>query len=410
MKIGLFTDFYAPHTGGVESAVAAHAAALRARGHTVTIVCPGNLKQKQAASGEVRLESHHYKPVAKHHPLVLPTKANQRIVDKLDFDVVHVHTEHAAAFLGVWYARRHRVPVFETKHTDNVAWVQLNRPAALLRVDAFTLDRWTTRWSRHLGLTARPKLRFTDEPAFARHSWRHMLLLTPYMTATLGPSKYLLDQARKHYPAGHYIVLQNGIDTGRFTPEYEAADQPVRILWVARTSAEKRPLQFLQAISLLASKTEVPFVVDLIGAGNQDAQIRQYVAKHNLANVRLHGSLLRDEVLPFFNHADIFAFTSYHFDTQGLVVAEALSAGAAVMLCDERVMPPDAGRIADGLRLSASPSAHDMAATLGTMLRKKTAAAAPLRGFAAATYSLDVLGERLEEIYRTPKSLRTRRS
>lgn len=400
MKIGLFTDFYLPHTGGVETAVMNTAAALRAAGHEVTIVCPENPAQKTPVPGELRL-ARYRNVIPNEHPVVLPSRKNRHTLMTVDFDVVHAHTEHGAGMLAAWYAIQKDVPFFETVHTHNIAWVNYNYGPVTSRFTSQFINTWTRGWTRRLGITLRPKLRFSKkEPRYERLLWHQMTLLLPYANKVFIPSSHLLKETKAHYPTASYQLLPNAVDTSRFKPQYDA-DEPVRILWVARAWAEKRPLEFLQAIMELQKLTDTPFRVDMVGFGRLLSKMKDFVKKHKLENVRLHGSVPPEKVRGYYAKADIFAITSVGFDNQPVVLAEAMASGLRTLLCD----PNLADQVADEARCLTDPSPKAMAKGLKSILQKKTEASAqPICDFAETTYSLPVLAKRLEKAYQAART------
>lgn len=397
MKIGLFTDFYLPHQGGVETAVLSHAQALRGRGHEVTVVCAKYKGHPQDEPGTLRLSG--INPRHPHlHPIVKISVKNKAAVDAQTFDIVHIHTDGAIGHLGAWYARKRNVPLIQTIHTNDMGWARDNyaRPMKYLLSGSVRLQSgWQ---AARLGV--RRSRRLAKRADYLYNHWllKKIFASSRFAKTIIVPSAHFMEELREFHPSGNYAVVPNGVDVGAFEPQFEDAAKPVRILWIGRASAEKRPLAFLEAIRLLEQRKTPSIHVDMIGTGPEFNIMRKFVRQNNLACVTLRGGVPYDTVKSFWSKADVFALTSHHLDNQPMVLVEAAASGVPVVLSDKRLL----NQIAPGgYFLAPSPTALSIAEALDKSLHKKNPqTAAPIIEFAKATYSLEVLAKNLEKIYK----------
>ena len=168
-------------------------------------------------------------------------------------------------------------------------------------------------------------------------------------------------------------------------------------MWISRAAPEKRPTLFLRALIKLRELTDQQFEADIIGSGPELTAMRRFVVKHNMHNVRIHGGMPPEHTVNFYKTADVFVLTSYRFDNQPMVLAEAMAAGLPVVLCDDLLV----GQIALGASHLADPKADSLAAQLHKVMCKKTPVdAKPIVGFARDTYGLEVLADKLERAYK----------
>jgi glycosyltransferase involved in cell wall biosynthesis len=136
------------------------------------------------------------------------------------------------------------------------------------------------------------------------------------------------------WPAERTLAIPNGIDVARFAtvPDLQASDEPLRVGCIARLSPEKGVDVLLQAVEKLPGVR-----VDLVGTGPQDAEIRAKVASLNLqrppeAQITLQAPGL--DVVSFYQQIDVLVLPARDHDPYGLVVAEAMAAGRAVIVTD----------------------------------------------------------------------------
>lgn len=399
MRIGLFTDFYLPHLGGVETAVTNYARALKLRGHEAVIVCPDYLGHYDPDHNIIRLKSRHF--LVNEHPQVLLIKQNKDLLAKQQFDIVHTHTEGTAGLLGAWYAKQHHVPLFQTFHNIAGVWWKMNRTLPITYIDTWFMRKWFLRQAKQLGLGA--PFQLAQKPSSCWEAWiyRRVLQTAPYAHRLLVPSKHFMDELSTYYPSKKYIVLPNAVDLEEYKPIPPTKTMPINILWVSRSTREKRPLIFLEAIRLLKQKTTSVFTVDMIGEGSELSATRRFIDTHKLSNVTIHGGLPANQVREFYNHADVFALSSHGFDNQPMVIAEASAAGLPIVLSDERL----ADQVyASGCFVAKDASAAALAEALLASLHHKTAKSTkPIRQFAVENYGLDVLAKRLEALYNDSK-------
>ncbi|MCP3423041.1 glycosyltransferase family 4 protein [Nocardioides pinisoli] len=137
----------------------------------------------------------------------------------------------------------------------------------------------------------------------------------------------------------------------------------VRLLHVGRTIRTKGLRDVIRALDQLR---DLDVTLDVVGDGNDRSACEELTTALGLgARVRFHGSLPREQVIGFYERADVFVFPSYR-EPGGNVALEAMAAGLPVVVCARG--GPGANVDDDcGFRLRAeSPTqlAEDVAAAL----------------------------------------------
>jgi 1,2-diacylglycerol 3-alpha-glucosyltransferase len=133
---------------------------------------------------------------------------------------------------------------------------------------------------------------------------------------------------------------------------------------LGRLAAEKSPMDVLDALAL-ADDPRLHLV--MVGGGPSEDELRRRAAAPDVAGrAWLTGGLPRPDALATIAGADLFMFTS-RTETQGLVLAEALSAGLPAVAIDGPGVRDSVRDGVDGLVVAAKP-ADGRAGRLATAL------------------------------------------
>jgi glycosyltransferase involved in cell wall biosynthesis len=124
-------------------------------------------------------------------------------------------------------------------------------------------------------------------------------------------------------------VIYRGIDMERFY--FERSDllrRPVVLLSVGYLNAIKDPGTLLHAFSEIQEHVDCTLIV--IGKDYTNGSIEALIRKLNIAGkVKLEGFVSHDRIHEYFRKADVLLHTS-RYESQGMVVAEALASGTLV--------------------------------------------------------------------------------
>lgn len=112
---------------------------------------------------------------------------------------------------------------------------------------------------------------------------------------------------------------------------HKADDGKVHLLWVGRFLKLKHP-DYSIRIAKKLKEQGVKFVLDIIGSGVEEENMRQLIAGYNLeGDVVMHGAMKPSEVRAYMEQADIYMFTSDFNEGWGAVLGEAMTSGCAVV-------------------------------------------------------------------------------
>jgi 1,2-diacylglycerol 3-alpha-glucosyltransferase len=330
-RVGVFTEVYRPVRNGVVTSVEMLERGLRERGHEVVCVTPALPGADAGEAGVVRLRSLPL-PTRTPYRLTLPRLSRTQRAMLENVAIVHAHSPFVTGWMAVALARRLRVPLVFTYHT------QLEQYAHYV-----PFERTATKFAI---------AKLTRSYANAASA---VIVPTPSMEAHL----------RELGVRVRIEVVPSGIDVARFSAgcaredvraQLGARADDALILCVGRLGREKNLELALAAFARLDGPAHLAF----IGDGVERAALERLAERVAPGRVRFLGEQPREMLPDLYASADALLFTSAS-ETQGLVLVESLAAGLAVVAVDTpqgrevlggaaRLCAPDAPSLAQGLR------------------------------------------------------------
>jgi 1,2-diacylglycerol 3-alpha-glucosyltransferase len=321
MKIGIFTETYIPNTDGVVTSILSFQRELESRGHDVYIFAPG----KDDSDG---LTTFWYKSTSiKTYPefpiAAYPSIGRSRslkLVRENSIEIIHLQSPGLMGYRGIRSAKRLGIPAVITYHTSLTELAGYLPP-----VKKF------------------PKLDGPIRPLI----WKASAWFFYQCEAVIAPSEAIRNEILENCGkrVKKIFVVPTGVDVQRFS---DANGEEVRekhglgkkkvILHVGRVVREKRLETIISAAPhVLKYAPDAMFVV--VGKGPAMTEYKQLVEEKGLSANFIFTGYVPDEDLPkYYAAADAFAIAS-DFETQGLVVLEAMAAGKPVIAANARALP-----------------------------------------------------------------------
>lgn len=132
--------------------------------------------------------------------------------------------------------------------------------------------------------------------------------------------------SNRRFKWGHFIEVAR--PEGR---KHKVDDGRLHLLWAGRFLELKHPDYPIRIANTLKQQ-EVPFVLDIIGSGEQEQKMRSLISNFKLGNsVVMHGTMKPTEVRGYMEKADIYMFTSDFNEGWGAVLGESMVSGCAVV-------------------------------------------------------------------------------
>lgn len=304
LRIGLFTDTYAPQVNGVSISLQLISEGLQKRGHQVTIFAPKFPGYEDNQPGVVRLPSLKYLNDPPIYVAVLGTPRSTWSLSRKHFDVLHAHSPLTVGLLAYLTASTKNLPLIYTYHTsitDYTHYLKVIGGTGVIRHAA----RWFSATSTNLGHQI-----VVPSPKFYR---------------------LLLEQKVKK----PIRVIPNGIDLSNFKTAKNpgsfrqrlglSADAPI-LLSVGRVDPEKRLDFLIDAFVRIADRVPEAHLV-FAGDGSSRKKLEEQAAATKVKE-RIHflGMLNRSELPNLLHDATVFLSASTT-EVHPISVIEAIASG-----------------------------------------------------------------------------------
>jgi len=296
VKIGLVSPYVYPLPGGVTQHVRYLYENLRLRGHDVRILTSSHGLQRGSEGDVIRLGKGFSMPSNGSVGTITlsPRYVSQarELLDHERFDVLHFH-EPFVPFLSLVLLRESQSVNIGTFHAYGG-------------------------WSPAYEFGSRAMGGYADR----LHG----------RIAVSAAARHFID---RYFP-GDYKVIPNGVDAERFRRSVPLArwqDGTRNLLFVGRFEPRKGLLDLLKAYRVLR-KTGCHCRLLVVGGGPQEREARRYVATRRLVGVEFLGRVSDDEKTQLFRTADVFVAPATGRESFGIVLLEAMAAGAPIVASD----------------------------------------------------------------------------
>jgi len=296
VKIGLVSPYVYPLPGGVTQHVRFLYENLRLRGHDVRIITSSHGLQRSSEGDVIRLGKGFSMPANGSMGTVTVSprfiSQVQDVLARERFDLLHFH-EPFVPFLSLVVLRESTSVNIGTFHAYGG-------------------------WS--------PSYEFGSRALRGYAGRLHGRI------AVSAAARHFID---RYFP-GDYKVIPNGVDVeryGRAVPVARWQDGTPNILFVGRFEPRKGVLEMLKAFRQVR-RDGVEARLLLVGGGPQEREARRYVATRRMGGVEFLGRVSDDEKVQLFRTADVYCSPATGRESFGIVLLEAMAAGAPIVASD----------------------------------------------------------------------------
>lgn len=304
---------------------------LTKSGHEVFVFAP-NYRRRQALAAADEKKVFRFPSVglgkdASNYALALPfTPAIDAVVKNSNFDLIHSQHPYWIGQTAMWYARRLKIPLVFTYHTLYEEY------SHYVPVVPQTLLKW------YLKKSSLEYALKSDVIIAPSQSVKTMLeeRVAEYLS-----SMHIVSVLKKEKQNIHIRVVPSGIDVEKFKnadgasirEKYNFKKGDKILLCVCRLAAEKNLDFLVKSLAPLLKKDDHIYLM-LVGHGPYKENLIALARELSLTDkIKFIGLVPNDKIASYYKAADIFVYASIT-ETQGLIVAEALSAGLPVVAVD----------------------------------------------------------------------------
>lgn len=317
MRIGLFSDTYAPYISGVCTSIVTLKKSLERLGHEVYVVTIGSgnkhsYDEKEKVLRVIGIDSGIYKDVK--FSTIYPLYALKKI-RKWNLDVIHSQTEGSIGTFSRIISKQYDIPLVHTYHTMYEDYMYLVTKG------------------------------YFDKPAKKLLEYLTTFYCDKMVSELIVPSKKTYDLFKNKYGVKRDIhIIPTGIETDKFKKsnfdikkinelreENGINKDDFVLLVVSRISSEKN-LEFLIANQKSINKINKNIKLVIIGDGPKLNDLKKKALKNE--NIIFIGKVPWEQIAMYYQIGDIFV-TASKTETQGLTVNEALASSLPVVCIDD---------------------------------------------------------------------------
>jgi 1,2-diacylglycerol 3-alpha-glucosyltransferase len=314
LKIAFYTDTYLPAVDGVVTSIINSREELTRRGHEIYIFTSGD----RSARPIVEIEKNvfavpgvKFKKYPQYRLAIFPFLSSVKL-NEIKPDIIHSHTPFMMGLSALLLAKINRIPIVGTFHT--------------FFTDKKVLDEYGT--NNEFG-----------KKMMIKYSWPYARFFYTKCNRVIAPSHVTMGVLSKH-GIENTVVVPNSVDLKKFNPSVSGEKLREKLLngkdgkivmYLGRMSKEKRIDVILRAAKRLQGRN-IKFV--FVGSGPSLNHYTSMAARYGLGESTHFTGFVESSMLPkYYAASDVFC-TASTFETQGVVLLEAMALGKPVVGAD----------------------------------------------------------------------------
>lgn len=333
MRIVFITNNYTPYSGGVVSSINALVPELQRLGHQVFIITLDFLGQHHKDPDNVFRVPCPIKFKYRTNYMAVPWRMNhqiEKLIKELKPDIIHSHHPWLLGSAARNISKKFKIPIVFTYHTlyDHYAYY-LPVPQVI----------------------SRPIINYRVKKYCAA------------VDGIIAPSRAVQERIKSYGISTPCMVIPSPL-----SPEFinqprvikaKKTESPCKLLVVSRLVKEKNLPIIFDAFAQLIQNHPRNFTLTVVGYGAYAPYLKNYA--YNFLKLPQELVIFLDkkskhDLIPLYHAADLFLFSSLS-DTQGLVLAEAMSCGTPVVALDG---PGQRDIVKSGINGFLVSDAHEM--------------------------------------------------
>ncbi len=305
MRIAVFTNCYLPLVNGVVGAVNLLRKGFIGQGHEVDIFAPKFDDYVDEEPGVYRYPAVDLTRKVK-YPVAVPYSPKlSKVLENLDFDIIHSHHPFVLGPLALKLARSRKAPIVYTFHTQYDQYTHyVPLPSAL--VSWFSKNQ-VRRFAQSVSQITTPA--DTARQILLEYGVTNDIKVIPNPTDLTKFQTANSDQVKKEYHLSKEKVLIN----------------------IGRVAPEKNLGLLLQSFRLILEKAPEPVKLMIVGDGPALNGLKQLAAELGIAEAVIFTGMVNPAQIPnYLAAADLFVMTS-KTEVKPLAQLEALAAGVPIV-------------------------------------------------------------------------------
>lgn len=307
LTIGLFIDTYYPMVDGVISVVDNYAKRLKKYANVIVFApkCAGKeFDDTKLGYKVVRCKSLKLQIIDYSLPLPKLDKEFKKKIEESNLDIVHIHSPFAVGKMGIDYAKKHKIPVVATMHSQ-------------FRKDFYRAVK-SKILAKILTKVVIKQFNRCDE-CWAVNKEVARIFKEDYKYKTMPK---VMNNATEMLPVENEKEAKEYINK-----KYDIKDDEKVFLFVGRINKLKNIFFIIDSLKIIKEKYKnLKFKMLFVGSGQDEKELQKQIEKNNMKKeVILCGKVMnRQELAKYYSRADLFLFPSL-YDASSIVQIEAAS-------------------------------------------------------------------------------------
>lgn len=309
MRIGFFTNYFIPSTGGIETSVANLCRGLKRAGHETFIFSPQYPNWTDKNENIFRYRSVHFNYGGYFYVIPIPFYSKMDLIIKsLNLDIIHSHQPYSLGNEALKYSKKLNIPLVFTYHINYREYSHYI-PFIPKSISQKLITRTTLNYSNKCDVVIAPSI--SIKKLLIDHEVNVPIEIIP---SGININEFIKSKGKKDDLRERYGI----------NPE------DVVLITTSRITEEKN-IQFLIKSFLLIKKSCKNSKFIIIGDGAAKKTLEKLTIKLDVyKDVFFTGHIKKEDVIRLFQASDIFIFSSLT-ETQGIVVIEAIISGLPVV-------------------------------------------------------------------------------
>lgn len=370
----MFTDSYLPSRDGVVTSILLSKKSLESLGHEVIIFAPDPKDPRQREEGAYYFKSKCFQSYQGYYIPMFPVE-NCGILKKLDVDVIHSQGLFFMGLRSMFAGRNLKLPVVVSFHT--------------------------------MVLDATKYYNFTPLPDWVvtQLMWTYLRSLLERADSVIVPTNAIKEELLcSANGIRHIEVIPTGVDSNMFNPLIDGSAMRAKygldggkvVLTVGRIAYEKNLDLVLEGFKILRDRNPDTKLV-VVGKGPASNHVEKKAKDLGIQDNTFFLGFIPDQDLPgLYAACDAFTIAS-KFETQGLVVLEAMATGKPVVGIDYRAIAEIIDNDVNGFTFSENPNSWALAIERALESGQRVCVKARER---AEEYSLQRSAMKLIDVYK----------
>jgi len=343
MRIAIFADMFYPEINGVAISIRNTISCLNKKNKFLVFAPTYPHIWHELKYKNVKISRQFSFPLPSYGTVRLATPNILNIrKDLIKFkpDVIHIHGPGPLGLLGVYFAKRNKIPLVGTYNgimADFLTYVSLYR---LTKFDLLK-EKLKNNFPRLFQLVGKRKkeLKYMDKEKLPqRIIWQLLNIFYNNCNLVIVPTRAIADELKRRNIKTKLATVSYGINLKRFKPKKFYSARPRRLIHVGRLGYEKNIDVIIRSLPKII-KRYPDIILDIYGDGPARMYLQNLTKELGIVKyVNFNGFLPHEKLNSAYSSHDIFV-TASTIETLGLVVLESMASGLPVVCVRKYALP-----------------------------------------------------------------------